>query len=177
MLTKYEIRENYKYKLPKIIIDNNNNSKRNDHYASEEDRRVKNITLTNYNKYIKDYTNSLKYPLSNYYSTDKLKHSIAFKILNNINLNKKINFLSTFNEFNLNKKTTIFRTNLNNYNDVKNSKRLLSYSSFEVQDLKYFDLKFYHQKTDEEILKYFLEGTFLRKPQHLKYIGINEKSI
>ena len=176
MLKKYETQENYKYKLPKIIIDNNN-SKRNDHYASEEDRRVKNITLTNYNKYIKDYTNSLKYPLSNYYSTDKLKHSIAFKILNNTNLNKKINFLSTFNEFNLNKKTTIFRTNLNNYNDAKNSKRLLSYSSFETQDLKYFDLKFYLQKTDEEILKYFLEGTFLRKPQHLKYIGINEKSI
>ena len=63
MLKKYETQENYKYKLPKIIIDNNN-SKRNDHYASEEDRRVKNITLTNYNKYIKDYTNSLKYPLS-----------------------------------------------------------------------------------------------------------------
>ena len=176
MLRKFELEKIYRNKLPQIIIDNNN-SKGNDHFVSEEDRKVKKITLTNYNKYINDYKNSLKYPLSNYYSTDKLKHSIAFKNLNDINLNKKINFLTTFNEFNLNKKTTIFRTNINNFNELPNSKRLVSYSSFETQDLKYFDLKFYQQKTDEEILKYFFEGTFLRKPQHLKYIGINEKNM
>ena len=27
------------------------------------------------------------------------------------------------------------------------------------------------------ILKYFVEGIFLRKPEYLKYIGINEKNI
>ena len=103
------------FNLPQIIVDNNNR-KRIEHFVSREDRKVKKITLSSYNSYIEDYTKSLKYPISNYYSTDKLKHSIAFKNLNDVNLNKKLNFLSTFSEFNLDKKTSIFRTGINNNN-------------------------------------------------------------
>ena len=58
MLKKYETQENYKYKLPKIIIDNNN-SKRNDHYASEEDRRVKNIWKKFIHKQLNNFINMI----------------------------------------------------------------------------------------------------------------------
>ena len=175
MLRRYGMEKN-KYKLPQIIIDDNN-EKKNDHFVSEEDKKIKKITLSSYNSYIKDYTKSLKYPSSNYYSTDKLKHSIAFNNLNDINLNKKLNFLSTFSEFNLNKKTSIFKTNINNNNDINNRIRLISYANIDIQHIKFLDTKYHKHKTDEEILQYFIEGSFLRKPEHLKYIGIKEKNM
>jgi hypothetical protein len=62
-------------------------------------------------------------------------------------------------------------------NDSFNPNRLLSHSNFENKDLILYSPKFYKDKTDEEILKYFLEGTFLNKPEYLKYIGINEKNM
>ena len=164
------------FNLPQIIVDNNNR-KRIKHFVSREDRKVKKITLSSYNSYIEDYTKSLKYPISNYYSTDKLKHSIAFKNLNDVNLNKKLNFLSTFSEFNLDKKTSIFRTGINNNNNIFNKNRLISYTNFVTHNLMFFDSKYYKQKTDNEILQYFIDGSFLRKPEHLKYIGIKEKNM
>ena len=164
----------YKKKLPKIEIVNNN-AKKFDHFVSTEDRKVKNITLAHFNKYINDYTKTLKYPSSNYFSTEKLKHSIPFNYLSNINLNKNLNFLSTLNVFNFDKKAGMFKTNINN-NNSPNKIKLISYSNYETQNIN-FAKKFYQQKSDDEILKYFIEGTFLRKPECLKYIGINEKNI
>ena len=176
-MKRYKTDRNYKNKLPKILIDNSNSSK-NDHFVSEEDRKVKNITLSNYTKYITDYTKSLKYPSSNYYSTDKLKNYISFDYLNNINLNRNTNFLSTFNDFNLTKQTGIFKTRINKNNAFFNNKiKLLSYSNYDSHGLICFSPKFYNQKSDEEILQYFVEGIFLRKPEYLKYFGINEKNI
>ena len=112
-MKRYKTDRNFKIQLPKIIIDNNNSSK-NIHFVSEEDKKVKNIMLSKYTTYITDYKKTLKYPSSNYYSTDKLKNHISFDYLNNINLNRKTDFFSTFNEFNLNKQTGIFKTNINN---------------------------------------------------------------
>ena len=176
MMRRYETDRNYKNKLPKIIIENNNAS-RNDHFVSQQDRKVKNITLSDYNKYIKNYTKTLKYPSSNYYSTDKLKHFVSYNYLNNINLNK-LNFLSTFSEFNVTKQTNIFKTYMNNDNNEILSKiKLINTSNFESQNLIFYRTKYYRQMNDEQILKYFLEGTFLRKPEYIKYIGINEKNI
>ena len=175
-MRRYETDRNYKNKLPKIIIENNNAS-RNDHFVSQQDRKVKNITLSDYNKYIKNYTKTLKYPSSNYYSTDKLKHFVSYNYLNNINLNK-LNFLSTFSEFNVTKQTNIFKTYMNNDNNEILSKiKLINTSNFESQNLIFYRTKYYRQMNDEQILKYFLEGTFLRKPEYIKYIGINEKNI
>ena len=176
MLRRYETEKNYKNRLPQIIIENNN-TKKNDHFVSEEDRRVKKITLSHYNSYLKEYTKTLKFPTSSYYSTDKLKHSVPFKDLKNINLNKKINFIQTFSLFNLNKKTSIFRTNINNNNAILSRNNLINYTNSVTQDYMYFDNKFYKQKTDDEILKYFIEGTFLSKPEQLRYFGIKEKNI
>ena len=176
-MKRYETDRNYKNKLPKLIIENNNIS-RNDHFVSEQDRKVKNITLANYNKYIKNYTKTLKYPSNNFYSTDKLKHFVSFNYLNNINLNKKPNFLTTFSEFNVNKQTGIFKTYLNNENnEIVNKIKLLNTANYESEDLIFYGAKYYKQMSDEQIFKYFLEGTFLRKPEYLKYIGINEKNI
>ena len=176
-MKRYKTDRNFKYKLPKIIIDNNNSSK-DIHFVSEEDKKVKNIMLSQYTQYITDYKKTLKYPSSNYYSTDKLKNFISFDYLNNINLNRKTNFLSTFNEFNLNKKMGIFKTHINNNNKFFNSNiKLLSTSNYDSQDLIFFTPKYHKQKSDEDILKYFVEGIFLRKPEYLKYIGINEKNI
>ena len=63
MLRRYETEKNYKNRLPQIIIENNN-TKKNDHFVSEEDRRVKKITLSHYNSYLKEYTKTLKFPTS-----------------------------------------------------------------------------------------------------------------
>ena len=178
-MKRYKTDRNFKIQLPQIIIDNNNSSK-NIHFVSEEDKKVKNIMLSKYTTYITDYKKTLKYPSSNYYSTDKLKNYISFDYLNNINLNRKTDFLSTFNEFNLNKQTGIFKTNINNNNKFFNNNiniQLLSHSNFDSQDLIFFTPKYHIQKSDEDILKYFVEGIFLRKPEYLKYIGINEKNI
>ena len=178
MISRYENNKNFKNKLPKLLIENNN-SKKFDHLVSKEDRKVKDITLSipYYNKFINDYKNSLKYPSSNFYSTDKLKHSIPFKIFTDINLNKKANFISTFNEFNLYKQTGIFRVNTNNNNDNFEKKNLLSRNNFDLKNYTFLNSKYYEYISDEEILEYFIEGTFLCKPQKLKYIGINEKNI
>ena len=178
MISRYENNKNFKNKLPKLLIENNN-SKKFDHLVSKEDRKVKDITLSipYYNKFINDYKNSLKYPSSNFYSTDKLKHSIPFKIFTDINLNKKANFISTFNEFNLYKQTGIFRVNTNNNNDNFDKKNLLSRNNFDLKNYTFLSSKYYEYIRDEEILEYFIEGTFLCKPQKLKYIGINEKNI
>ena len=176
-MKRYKTDKNFTNKLPKILIDDNNSAK-NIHLVSEEDRKIRNITLSQYAKYIDNYTKSLKYPSSNYYSTDKLKNFISFDNLNNINLNRKINFHSTFNEFNLFKKTGIFKTKINNINEFFNNNiKLLSHSNYDSQDLIYFTPRFYSQKSDEDIFNYFVEGIFLRKPEYLKYIGINEKNI
>ena len=176
-MKRYKTDKNFTNKLPKILIDDNNSSK-NIHLVSEEERKVRNITLSQYGKYIDNYTKSLKYPSSNYYSTDKLKNFISFDYLNNINLNRKINFHSTFNEFNLFKKTGIFKTKINNNNEFFNNNiKLLSHSNYDSQDLIYFTPRFNRQKSDEDIFNYFVEGIFLRKPEYLKYIGINEKNI
>ena len=176
-MKRYKTDKNFTNKLPKILIDDNNSAK-NIHLVSEEDRKIRNITLSQYAKYIDNYTKSLKYPSSNYYSTDKLKNFISFDNLNNINLNRKINFHSTFNEFNLFKKTGIFKTKINNINEFFNNNiKLLSHSNCDSQDLIYFTPRFYSQKSDEDIFNYFVEGIFLRKPEYLKYIGINEKNI
>ena len=176
MMRRYDTVKKFKNSLPPIILYNNNTNK-NDHFVTEEDRKVKKITLSYYNKYIDTYTKKLKYPPNNYYSTDKINHSIPFKDLNDINLNKKLNFLSTFNVFDLDKKTSIFKSKIDINNESFNSNRLLSHSNFENKDLILYSPKFYKDKTDEEILKYFLEGTFLNKPEYLKYIGINEKNM
>ena len=178
MISRYENNKNFKNKLPKLLIENNN-SKKFDHLVSKEDRKVKDITLSipYYNKFINDYKNSLKYPSSNFYSTDKLKHSIPFKIFTDINLNKKANFISTFNEFNLYKQTGIFRVNTNNNNDNFEKKNLLSRNNFDLKNYTFLNSKYYEYISDEEIFEYFIEGTFLCKPQKLKYIGINEKNI
>ena len=176
-MKRYKTDKNFTNKLPKILIDDNNSAK-NIHLVSEEERKIRNITLSQYAKYIDNYTKSLKYPSSNYYSTDKLKNFISFDNLNNINLNRKINFHSTFNEFNLFKKTGIFKTKINNNNEFFNNNiKLLSHSNYDSQDLIYFTPRFYRQKSDEDIFNYFVEGIFLRKPEYLKYIGINEKNI
>ena len=178
-MKRYKTDRNFENKLPKIIIDNNNSSK-NIHFVTEEDKKVKNIMLSQYTSYITNYKKSIKFPSSNYYSTDKLKNYISFDYFNNINLNRKTNFLSTFNEFNLNKHAGIFKTNINNNNKFFNNNlniKLLSHSNFDSQDLIFFTPKYHKQKSDEDILKYFVEGIFLRKPEYLKYIGINEKNI
>ena len=125
----------YKKKLPKIEIVNNN-AKKFDHFVSTEDRKVKNITLAHFNKYINDYTKTLKYPSSNYFSTEKLKHSIPFNYLSNINLNKNLNFLSTLNVFNFDKKAGMFKTNINN-NNSPNKIKLISYSNYETQNINF----------------------------------------
>ena len=174
MLRRYETEKTYRNKLPKIIIENSNIT-RNGHFVCKEDRKIKNITLFNYNRYIKDYTKNLKCPTSNHYSTDKLKHSIPFKNLQNINLNKNLNFLADFSDFHLFTKTSIFNTN--NNNGIFNRNRLLTNTNTETKDHILFQSKFYKPKTDKEILKYFIEGTFLSKPDYLKYLGINEKKI
>jgi len=176
MLRRYDTERKFKKNLPPILS-YNNNIKRYEHFVTEEDRKVKKIMLSYYNKYINDYTKKLKYPPNNFYSTDKINHCIPFKDLNDINLNKKLNFFSTFNLFDLDKKTSIFKSNIDNINDSFNSNRLLSHTNFENRDLLLYNPKFYKNKTDEEILKYFIEGTFLDKPEYLKYIGINEKNM
>ena len=170
MLRRSDTERKLKKNLPPILS-YNNNIKRYEHFVTEEDRKVKKIMLSYYNKYINDYTKKLKYPPNNFYSTDKINHCIPFKDLNDINLNKKLNFFSTFNLFDLDKKTSIFKSNIDN--DSFNSNRLLSHTNFENRDLLLYNPKFYKNKTDEEILKYFIEGTFLDKPEYLKYIGIN----
>ena len=63
-MKRYKTDRNFENKLPKIIIDNNNSSK-NIHFVTEEDKKVKNIMLSQYTSYITNYKKSIKFPSSN----------------------------------------------------------------------------------------------------------------
>ena len=171
--------------FPKIFTEKNNKIKKvSENSISRLDKKIKGISLSvqTYNKYMVKYQNLLKYPSSNYYSTEKLKNFIPFNMLKNTNLNKKKNFYSTFNDFGkINQQLNINFDNSNNNknnknNNILNQKQFISRTNYGNKDIWRYHEKKNETIDDNEILKYFIEGTFLFEPERIKFLKINEKA-
>ena len=175
----------YKEVFPRIITENLNSIKIPDNNILFEDKKIKGISLSvkTYNKYMVKYNDLLKYPSNDFYLTDRIKNYIPFNMLKNINLNKKSNFYSTFNDFDkkgiLNLKLD---NNNNSYNNFKNKNNFLNQKKFLKttyinKDKWMCDDNNNPEMNDNEILKYFIEGTFLYEPSKIKKLNINEKNL
>ena len=143
------------------------------------DKKIKGISLSvqTYNKYMVKYQNLLKYPSNNYYSTEKIKNFISYKMIKNTNLNRN-NLYSTLTDFSKDKFLTFnIDNNINNNNPILNHNKYISKTIYGNKN--FWKYKFNENKKEEfddnEILKYFIEGTFLSAPEKIKDLKINEK--
>ena len=162
--------------FPKIITERNKNEI--EHTVSKVEKKVKQISLLveSFNNYMGSYKNILKYPPNDYYSTERIRHFIPFKILRNTNLNKKKDFYSTFNSFNICSNRNFL--SLNDVNQILNHKKLMvSKSNLGNKEIKKLEEIKNFSSNDNEIFKYFLEGIFLSDPEKLKYLNIDEKKM
>ena len=159
--------------FPKILSKKYNKVKT---ISDNLDKKIKGISLSvkTYNKYMIKYQNLLKYPSSNYYSTEKIKNFIPFKLLKNTNLNKKNNLYSTFNDFGKINQILTYNSD-NTKNVIINQKKFISKTNYGNKDIWKFNEKKNEENNDKEILKYFIEGTFLSQPERIKDLQINEK--
>jgi hypothetical protein len=109
--------------FPKIITERN--KMEIEHTVSKVEKKVKEISLSveSFNNYMGSYKDILKYPLNDYYSTERIRHFIPFKMLRNTNLNKKKDFYSTFNSFNTSSNRQFL--SLNDSNKILNHKKLI----------------------------------------------------
>ena len=176
----------YKEAFPRIITENLNSKIIPNNNVLLEDKKVKAISLSvnTYNKYMIKYKDLLKYPSNDFYLTARIKNYIPFNMLKNINLNKKSNYYSLFNDFDKKNILHLKLDNSNSYNNFifKNKNNLLNQKKFLKTNYMNKDLWIYNDKTnfemdDNEILKYFIEGTFLSEPAKIKYLNINEKNL
>ena len=162
--------------FPKIITERSKNEV--EHTVSKVDKKVKEISLSveSFNNYMGSYKDILKYPPNDYYSTERIRHFIPFKMLKNVNLNKKKDFYSTFNSFNTCSNRQVL--SLNDSNTILNHKKLIiSKSNLGNQEIKKKeDIKNFISN-DNEIFKYFLDGIFLTEPEKLRYLNIDEKKM
>ena len=162
--------------FPKIITERSKNEV--EHTVSKVDKKVKEISLSveSFNNYMGSYKDILKYPPNDYYSTERIRHFIPFKMLKNVNLNKKKDFYSTFNSFNTYSNRKIL--SLNDSNSILNHKKLIiSKSNLGNQEIKKKEEIKKFASNDNEIFKYFLDGIFLTEPEKLKYLNIDEKKM
>jgi len=162
--------------FPKIITERSKNEV--EHTVSKVDKKVKEISLSveSFNNYMGSYKDILKYPPNDYYSTERIRHFIPFKMLKNVNLNKKKDFYSTFNSFNTYSNRKIL--SLNDSNSILNHKKLIiSKSNLGNQEIKKKEEIKNFASNDNEIFKYFLDGIFLTEPEKLKYLNIDEKKM
>ena len=160
--------------FPKVFA---SKSDRTENNVSKAGKKIKGISLSvqSYNKYMIKYKNLLKYPSSNFYSTNRIKDYIPFSMIENTNLNKKSLFNSTFNDFG--KISQIGLSHDLVKNDNNKNKYLLIHKKIEYQT--YYGNKETEEKMfdDEQTFKYFIEGTFLQEPEKMKFIKINEKEL
>ena len=162
--------------FPKIITERN--KMEIEHTVSKVEKKVKEISLSveSFNNYMGSYKDILKYPPNDYYSTERIRHFIPFKMLRNTNLNKKKDFYSTFNSFNTSSNRQFL--SLNDNNKILNHKKLIiSKSNLGDKEIKKLEEIKNFASNDNEIFKYFLDGIFLTDPEKLKYLNINEKKM
>ena len=146
-----------------------------EHTVSSLDKKVKGISLSvqTYNRYMVNYQNLLKFPTNHYYSTERLKNFIPFTMLNNTNLNKKNNFYLSLNDF----RTSPLNIKGGNNKMLYQKKKFVSQTNYGIKDIWKFNDTGKYQMSDNEVFKYFIEGTFLTQPQKLKYVNIDEKKL
>ena len=141
------------------------------------DKKIKGISLSvqTYNKYMVKYRNLLKYPSNNYYSTEKIKNFIPYKMIKNTNLNRR-NFYSTISDFGKGKFLTCnIDNNINNNNHILKSNKYISRTIYDNKDIWKFNEKKNDEEIDNEILKFFIEGTFLSEQEKIQNLKINQK--
>ena len=169
----------FKSVFPKIIAERNRN-RNSKHIVTEFDKKVKGISLKvkTYNKYMRSYEDIVKYPSKSYYSTERLNQFVPYSMLNNVNLNRKNFFYSTFNTFKSYFKNKKFLTFTQNKIHTLNQKlMLLSKTNYDKKNIWNFNENFNFQSDDVEVFKYFMEGTFLTEPEKLKLLNIDEKKM
>ena len=121
------------------------------------------------------YKDILKFPPNDYYSTERIRHFIPFKMLKNTNLNKKKDFYSTFNSFNTCSNRIL---SLNDKTKIPNHKKLImSKSNIENPETKKMEKIKNFTSNDNAIFTYFLDGIFLTDPEKLRYLNIDEKKM
>ena len=175
----------FKDVFPKILAENQKSNKNAENTVSKVEQKVKGISLSvqKYNKYMINYKNLLKYPSSNYYSTERIKNFIPYNMIKDTNLNKKQKFYSTFNDFAKPNHIAIYSIDIskNNTSDSNGDcnkkiliqKRIISQKNYKITNEKDKNKEI----DDKEIFKYFIEGTFLSEPDKLKLLKINEKKL
>ena len=170
----------FKDVFPKIFTEVKKSKKIQENPVYLVGKKIKGISLSalSYNNYMTNYKNLLKYPSNYYYSTERLKNYIPFKMLDNANLNNKKNFYSTYNDFN-NRVLAFNSESNNNANNksVLNYKKFIFKTNYSNKDVWNYSEKINFQNNDNEILKYFLEGVFLIEPNKIKWLKIDEKKI
>ena len=182
----------FKEVFPRIFSDKKEKSKKpEEHSVPGLDKKVKGISLSEqtYNKYMGNYKNLLKYPSNNFYSTERLRNFVPYAMLKDINLNKKKNFYLTLNDFRTSQYNVYNNTNDNNSssvnftgpgfrnNKILNQKKIICVTNYGNKDIWKVNEKENYQMNDNEVFKYFIEGTFLIEPEKLQYININEQKI
>ena len=180
----------FKEVFPRIFSGNNTKSKKpEEHTVPGLDKKVKHISLSvqTYNKYMVNYKNLLKFPSNHFYCTERLRNFVPYSMLKDVNLNKKKNFYLTLNDFRslqCNANNTNHNNNSGSCNGsgrgkkkILNQKKFVSMTHYGNQDLWKVNEIENEQMNDNDVFKYFIEGTFLIEPQKLKYINIDEKKI
>ena len=175
----------FKDVFPKILAENQKSKKNAENTVTKVEQKVKGISLSvqKYNKYMINYKNLLKYPSSNYYSTERIKNYIPYNMIKDTNLNKKQKFYSTFNDFAKPSHIAIYSIDISKNNTTGSNgdcnkklliqKRVISQKNYKIKNEK--DKA--KEIDDKEIFKYFIEGTFLSEPEKLKLLKINEKKL
>ena len=173
----------FKEVFPKILSDNQKSKKNHEHTVSRVEQKVKGISLSvhRYNKYMVNYKNLLKYPSNNYYSTARIKNYISYNMIKNTNLNKKKNFYCTLNDFGKSNHIMTYSLDTTKNNTISGHnggnkiilipKRVISQRHNKIMN------KNDNEINDEEMFKYFIEGTFLSEPDKIKDLKINEKKL
>ena len=175
----------FKEVFPKILAENKGSKKNAENTVTKVEQKVKGISLSvqRYNKYMINYKNLLKYPSSNYYSTQRIKNYIPYNMIKGTNLNKKQRFYSTLNDFAkpnhiVKYNIDISKNNTTGSNEVCNKKKLIQKRVISQKNYKITNEEDKAKEIDDkEIFKYFIEGTFLSEPDKLKRLKINEKKL
>ena len=104
------------------------------------------------------YKDLLKYPSNDFYLTARIKNYIPFNMLKNINLNKKSNYYSLFNDFDKKNILHLKLDNSNSYNNFifNNTNDLLNQKKFLKTNYMNKDLWIYNDKFNPkmDIMKY-----------------------
>jgi hypothetical protein len=182
----------FKEVFPRIFSGKKEKSKKpEEHSVPGLEKKVKGISLSvqTYNKYMGNYKNLLKYPSNHFYSTERLRNFVPYAMLKDINLNKKKNFYLTLNDFRSSQYNVNNNTN-DNYsgsinvsshvfrnNKILNQKKIISVTNYGNKDIWKVNENENYQMNDDDVFKYFIEGTFLIEPEKLQYINIDEKKI